>query len=80
MKKTIKVNELKKEIERLVNESINYYNNGNNDLYEHCYNKAIAYESLIKDFCIDYSKPSYIKEYNEVRKWFDEITRKAIFK
>lgn len=80
MKKTIKVNELKKEIERLVNESINYYNDGNNDLYEYCYNKAIIYESLIKDFCIDYSKSSHIKEYNEVGKWFDEITRKAICK
>ena len=80
MRKTIKVEELKKEIERLVKESIQYYNVGNNDLYEYCYNKAISYENLIKDICIDYSKSSCQKEYREIEEWFARITNDAIYK
>jgi len=80
MRKTIKVEELKKEIERLVKEAIQYYNDGNNDLYEYCYNKAICYENLIKDICIDYSKSSYQKEYREIEEWFTRITNDAIYK
>ena len=80
MRKTIKVEELKKEIEKLVKESIQYYNDGNNDLYEYCYNKAICYENLIKDICIDYSKSSYQKEYREIEEWFARITNDAIYK
>lgn len=80
MRKTIKVEELKKEIERLVKESIQYYNDDNNDLYEYCYNKAISYINLIEDICIDYSKSSYQKEYREIEEWFTRITNDAIYK
>lgn len=80
MRKTIKVEELKKEIERLVKESIQYYNVGNNDLYKYCYSKAIYYETLIKEMCIDYSKPSHVKECREIEEWFTRITNDAIYK
>ena len=80
MRKTIKVEELKKEIERLVKNSIEYYNDGNTDLYEYCYNKAMCYESLIKDMCIDYTKSSYSRECNEIEEWFNDVTNEAIFK
>lgn len=80
MKKTIKVDELKKEIERLVNDAIDYLDNDNEKLYNHCYNKAINYVNLIQDMCIDYTKSSYKKECKEINEWFTKITNNAIYK
>ena len=80
MKKTIKVDALKNLIEELVYQAIRNYNAGDTRLYEYCYNKAIAYETLIKDMCVDYAKQSYKKECNELDEWFTKITNDAIFK
>ena len=80
MKKTIKVDDLKKEIEKMVNYAMEYLKDGNKELYEYVYNKAIFYTELIQKMCIDYSKPSYEKEYSELDNWFTEITNKAIDK
>ena len=80
MKKTIKVDELKKEIEILVNDAIRYMRDGDDKLYEYSYNKAISYASLIQSMCIDYSKPSYKKEYKKIDEWFSKITHDAIYK
>lgn len=80
MRKTIKIEELKKEIQRLVNTSIEYQDEGKTDMFEYCYNKAICYLSLIKDMCVDYSKSSYSKECNGLEEWFDKITKDAIYK
>ena len=80
MRKTIKVDAIKKEIETLVKSAIDYHRNGNIGMYEYCYNKAIDYEHLLQVFAIDYSKPSYSKEFNEISEWFTEITNNAIYK
>lgn len=80
MRKTIKIEDLKEEIKMLVNDAIRNYNNGNNDLYEYCYDKAICYKYLIQYMCIDYSKPSYEKEFNNIEQWFTEISNEAINK
>ena len=80
MRKTIKVNDVKKEIEKLVKNAIEYNRNGNINLYEYSYNKAICYKNLIQETCIDYSKSSYDKEYKDIEKWFDDITNDAIYK
>jgi hypothetical protein len=80
MRKTIKVNDVKKEIERLVKNAIQYNKDGNNELYEYCYNKAICYKSLIQEIAIDYTKPSYSKEHIDIEDWFSEITNNAIYK
>ena len=80
MKKTIKVNELKKEIENLVNIAIQHLKDGEDNLYEYGYNKAICYVNLIEDMCIDYTKPSYQEQYKEIENWFTEITNNAICK
>ena len=80
MKKTIKVNELKKEIENLVNIAIQYMKDGEKNLYEHCYNKAICYVNLIEEMCIDYTSSSYYEQYKEIENWFSYITNDAIYK
>ena len=80
MKKTIKVNELKKRIEMLVNDAIRYKVEGKDNLYNYCYNKAICLNSIIEEMCIDYTKPSFEKEYREMEDWFTEITNNAIYK
>ena len=80
MRKTIKVDALRKEIEKLVKRAIRYYKDGDEELYEYCYAKAIAYVNLIDDLCIDYKKSSYEKEHNELDEWFTKITNDAIFK
>lgn len=80
MKKTIKVDALKNLIEELVYQAIRNYNAGDMRLYEHCYNKAIAYETLIKDMCVDYTKQSYKKDCKKLDEWFTKITNDAIFK
>lgn len=80
MRKTIKVNDVKKEIEKLVEIAIQYNKDGNNELYEHCYNKAIYYKMLIQEIAIDYSNPSYTKEFSDIDDWFTEITNNAIYK
>lgn len=80
MKKTIKVDDLKKEIENLVNMAFNYLDNDNEKMYDYCYNKALCYVSLIHNMCIDFKKSSYKKEYDDIDNWFDEITKSAIYK
>ena len=80
MRKTIEVNDVKKEIEKLVKIAIEYNKEGNNELYEYCYNKAICYKILIQEMAIDYSKPSYNKEFTDTDDWFSEITNDAINK
>lgn len=80
MRKTIKVDALRKEIEKLVKRAIRYYKEGNSELYEYCYDKAIAYVNLIEDLCIDYKKSSYEKEHNELGDWFSRITNEEIYK
>ena len=80
MRKTIKVNDVKKEIEKLVKIAIQYNKDGNHELYEYCYNKAICYNTLIKEIAIDYSKPSCSKESTDIDNWFSEITDDAIYK
>lgn len=80
MRKAIKVNDVKKEIEKLVENAIQYNRDGNNELYEYCYNKAICYKTLIQEFAIDYDKSLYSKEFTEIDDWFAEITNNAIYK
>lgn len=80
MKKTIKVNDVKKEIEKLVKNAIQYNKGGNHELYEYSYNKAIYYKILIQEIAIDYDKPSYSKEFSAIDDWFTEITNNAIYK
>ena len=80
MRKTIKVNDVKKEIEKLVKNAIQYNKDGCHELYEYCYNKAICYKTLIQEIAIDYSKPSYSKEFTDIDDWFSEITNDAIYK
>lgn len=80
MKKTIRVNELKERINILVNNAIRYSREGNKDLFNHSYTKAINYVNLIEEMCIDYKKTSYQKEFSEIEEWFTEITNNAIFK
>ena len=80
MRKTIKVNDVKKEIEKLVENAIQYNKDGNNELYEYCYNKAIYYKTLIQEFAIDYAKSLYSNEFTEIDDWFTEITNNAIYK
>ena len=80
MRKTIKVNDVKKEIEKLVENAIQYNKDGNNELYEYCYDKAIFYKTLIQEIAIDYTKSSYSKEFNEIEDWFTEITNNEIYK
>ena len=80
MRKIIKVNDVKKEIEKLVKNAIQYNKEGNYELYEYCYNKAICYKTLIQEFAIDYAKPSYSKEFTAIDEWFSEITNNAIYK
>ena len=80
MRKTIKVNDVKKEIEKLVKNAIQYNKDGYHELYEYCYNKAICYKTLIQEIAIDYSKPSYSKEFTDIDDWFSEITNDAIYK
>lgn len=80
MRKTIKVNDVKKEIEKLIKNAIQYNKDGNNELYEYCYDKAFFYKTLIQEFAIDYTKSSYIKKFNEINDWFTEITNNEIYK
>ena len=80
MRKTIKVNDVKKQIEKLVKNAIQYNKDGNDKLYEYCYNKAICYKTLIQEIAIDYAKPSYSKEFTAIDYWFSEITNDAIYK
>lgn len=80
MRKTIKVNDVKKEIEKLVKNAIQYNKDGDHELYEYSYNKAICYKTLIQEIAIDYSKPSYSKEFTDIDEWFNEITIDAIYK
>ena len=80
MRKTIKVNDVKKEIEKLVKNAIQYNKDGYYKLYEYSYNKAIFYKTLIQEIAIDYSKSSYSKEFNDIDEWFNEITHDAIYK
>ena len=80
MRKKIKVNDVKKEIEKLVKKAIQYNKDGYQELYEYCYNKAICYKTLIQEIAIDYSKSSYSKEFTDIDDWFSEITNGAIYK
>lgn len=80
MRKTIKVNDVKKEIEKLIKNAIQYNKGGNNELYEYCYDKAIFYKTLLQEFAIDYTKSSYSKKFNEIEDWFTEITNNEIYK
>ena len=77
MKKMIEVDDLKKEIVKLVNMAFNYLYNDNVEMYDYTFGKALNYVSLIQEMCIDYKKPSYKKEYEEIDKWFDEIANNA---
>ena len=80
MRKKIKVDDVKKKIEELVKIAIQYNKDGDNELYEYCYNKAICYKTLIQEIAIDYAKPSYSKEFSDIDDWFTEITNNAIYK
>lgn len=81
MRKTIKVEKIKEEIERLINDAIDYYKDDKKDKYDHCYNKALAYKHVISDFAVDYSNENIaIKEIDELDEWFNTITHNAIYK
>ena len=60
MRKTIEVEKIIEKIERLNNDAIDYYK----DMYEHCYNKALAYKDVISDFAVDYSNEKHCYKRN----------------
>lgn len=81
MRKTIKVEKIKEEIERLINDAIDYNKDNNIAMYEHCYNKALTYRDMISDFAVDYSNENIaIKEIDELYEWFNTVTHNAIYK
>lgn len=81
MKKTIKTEEITTKIVELVNNAMEFYDDGNMDLYNHCYHKAIHYTDLLKDLGITYKIGSdkWEDEWNKIDMWFNAITHDAIY-
>lgn len=80
MRKNIKVSDIKEKIEYLLHISVIFKKIGDEERFDICYNRALTYKILLFDLCLDAVQPfdSYIKESDDIDKWFNDIIEKVM--